>query len=209
MPASASLPISDTDLESPLAAQTGLTALWPFQQAPVPVTRTRLPQDLERFVNSVKNGEAGQVRGVYVSGALALPVIQQPADDPAFVSEKNGEVTQFQSAAFNNITGLLAHNYLSGSEFYELKTGQIVNIVYGNGAIRRYRINEISRFQKLEPNSLRSDFIDLQTGEKVSTAQVFNRYYNGDHKVTFQTCLENEGLSNWGLVFIVAQPILH
>lgn len=204
----ASLPVSDTELDSPLAAQTGLAALWPFHQTKVPAVREKLPGDLERFIKRVKNGEARQVRGVYVSGTIALPVIQQPEEEPAFVSEKWGEITQFRSAAFNNITGLLAHNYLSGGEFYELEAGQLVNIVYGNGSLRRYRVTEISRFQKLKPSSLRSDFIDLQTGQKLSTAEVFNRFYNGDHKVTFQTCLENEGLSNWGLIFVVAQPVL-
>lgn len=190
-----------------LTAPTGLAALWPFQQSRTPAYRERLSPHFEKFINQVKNGVPDQVRGVYVANSFALPVIQQPEDEPAFVSENLGEVTQFRSAAENGITGLLAHNYLSGQEFYELDLGEDVNIVYGNGMYRRYRVTEIRRFQKLTPNSLHSDFIDLESGKKETTAQVFNRFYNGKHKVTFQTCLENEGLSNWGLIFIVAEAV--
>jgi hypothetical protein len=216
MPASPSQPEESFSQNNPklqnaldhrsLTSQTGLAALWPFPRFPAAAQRRRLSTPFEKFIARVKNGQAGQVRGVYVDGAFALPVIQQPGDNPAFVSEKWGEVTQFSSAAANKVTGLLAHNYLSGEEFFELVIGQEVNIVYGDGSYASYQVTDTSRYQKLTPNSLRSDFIDLQTDRRVTTAEVFKKFYNGGHKVTFQTCLEKEGLSNWGLIFIVAKP---
>jgi hypothetical protein len=162
---------------------------------------------LRRFIAKVTNGEPETIRGVYVADVLALPVIQQPDGDAAYVSEEDGVVTQFQSAAHYQVTGLLAHNYLAGELFDGLEPGQTVFIVMGNGDTRRYRVTGVFRYQKLSPNSLRSRLIDLETNQSLSTAEVFGRFYKGEHKVTFQTCLEGEGLLNWGLVFIVAEPI--
>lgn len=45
------------------------------------------------FSKSVQNGKVNVLRGVYVPNVLALPVIQQPADDAYYVSNRNGEAT--------------------------------------------------------------------------------------------------------------------
>jgi hypothetical protein len=161
----------------------------------------------KRFIDKVVDGQKGVVKGVYVPGILALPVIQQPKGEWAFVSEDLGYVTEFQSAARNGVTGLLAHNYLSGELFSKLVVGKEVRIVYGDETVKRYKIEGIYRFQKLTPSSPQSELIDLETNERVTTEYVFNRFYRGKHKVTFQTCLESAGLSNWGLTFTVALPI--
>ncbi len=160
-----------------------------------------------RFIDKVADGQKGVIKGVYVAGIFALPVVQQPEGEWAFVSEESGIVTEFQSAARNGVTGLLAHNYLSGALFYKLKVGKEVRIVYGDKEIKRYQIVGIYRFQKLTPGSPQSELIDLDTNEQVTTEDVFNRFYRGGHKVTFQTCLEAHGHSNWGLTFTVAMPI--
>jgi hypothetical protein len=160
------------------------------------------------FVAQVSDGEAEKVRGVYVPGVFALPVIQQPETDVTFVSDKQGVITEFRKAARNNITGLLAHNYLSGGLFYELSPNQEVRIIYGDGTIRLYEVSSIHSFQKLKPLSVRGPMIDLGNGMRVSTREVFNRFYNGEHQVTFQTSLEREGNLNWGLTFIVANPLI-
>lgn len=159
------------------------------------------------FVETVQDGKGKMVRGVYVEGILAFPVIQQPEKDPTYVSTEWNVVTQFRSAARNGVTGLLAHNYLSGADFYQLSAGQEIWVVYGDGTYRRYRIEDVSQYQKLAPSSLQSDLIELETGKRLTTSEVFNRHYNGDHKLTLQTCLENEGLSNWGLTFWTATPL--
>jgi hypothetical protein len=157
-------------------------------------------------VAQVNNNQKNEIRGVYVPQLFALPVIQQPENNPIFVSNKHDRVTQFQNASRNNVTGLLAHNYLAGGSFQQLAPGHRVLVVYGDGAIRSYRVVSIHHFQKLEPANVRSRLIDLSTGENLSTAQVYSRFYRGEHHVTFQTCLERQGRLDWGLTFVVANP---
>jgi hypothetical protein len=161
----------------------------------------------EAFVASVVNGEAGVVRGVYVPGVLALPVRQQPANNPAYVSPEDGVATQFASAAALGVTGLLAHNYLAGADFFKLAEEQEVRIVYGDGAVKPYRVTMIYRFQALDPYSPYSDFVDLSTGETLSVGQVFTMVYAGGDHVTFQTCIANNGNASWGRLFVIATPV--
>ncbi|MBI1880434.1 MAG: hypothetical protein HYR94_19830 [Chloroflexi bacterium] len=163
--------------------------------------------DFHNFVAQVSNGQRDVLRGVYVRGILAFSIIQQPENNPIFVSNKHDRVTQFQSAARNGVTGLLAHNYLAGSLFYKLAPGYEVLIVYGDGTIQRYRVVSIHRFQKLKPTRLHSKLVDLSTGQELSTAEVFRRFYRGEHHVTFQTCLERNGRLDWGFLFVVAVPL--
>jgi hypothetical protein len=155
----------------------------------------------------VENGQNKAVRGIYVPGFLALPVVQQPSGNAGFVSEKPGTVTQFQLAARYNVLGLLAHNYLSGRDFYRLREGLQVMVVRGDSTIDRYRITGVHEFQKLTPGSNWSHYTDLNSGERLTTYQVFNQFYQGEHHLTFQTCLERNGLETWGLRFVVAEPI--
>jgi hypothetical protein len=172
-----------------------------------PAATSEAPDPLLSFIASVLNGMADLVTGVYVPDLFALPVIQQPEKQPTYVSEQNGLVTQFSSAAKNGVTGLLGHNYLSGELFYKLEIGHEVLIVYGDGAVQHYQVISIDRFQKLTPSSLRSNLVDQDSGETKTTPQVFDQFYRGEHRVTFQTCLEKDGNLNWGLVFIVAVPL--
>jgi hypothetical protein len=164
--------------------------------------------DLYNFVTQVSNNQQNVIRGVYVPSLFSLPVIQQPKNNPIFVSNKHDRMTQFQSAARNGVTGLLAHNYLAGSLFYKLVPGNKILIVYGDGAIQRYQVVSIHRFQKLNPASLHSRLVDLSTGKEFSTAEVFRRFYRGEHHVTFQTCLERGSRLDWGFLFVVAVPLL-
>ena len=180
-----------------------------FQEAgSVDASLEDLAPDLKDFITQVSEGSSGtDLGGVHISGVFSLKVEQQPEDKATHVSTALGSVTQFRSAARNGVTGLLAHNYLSGKLFYNIALGQEVNLVYGDGSIKRYQVSDIQSFQKLTPSSLRGDLIDLETGRKYSTAQVYNRFYTGSDHVTFQTCLEGEGISNWGLTFFVATPV--
>lgn len=163
--------------------------------------------DLERFIDQVSGGTPEtELSGVHVPGILALRVIQQPRDDTTYVSPEWGIATQFKNAAVYGVTGLLAHNYLSGELFYELELGQVINLVFRNGETRPYQVTDIERYQKLEPGSLRSDLVELSSRKRFTTNQVFKRYYTGGDHVTLQTCLAGEGISNWGLIFIVAVP---
>jgi hypothetical protein len=162
---------------------------------------------LNNFVNNLVNGQANSARGVYVPGFMAFPIVQQPRGNTGFVSEQAGTVTQFQLAARYGVIGLLAHNYLSGNEFYRLVEGLKVLVVNGDGSLSNYHITEVVEYQKLTPGSNWSHYLNLETGERLTTYQVFSEYYQGEHHITFQTCLEKDGLETWGLRFVVAEPV--
>lgn len=158
------------------------------------------------FSQIVQNGEADVLRGVYVADAFALPVVQQPSGSPGYVSNYDGQLTQFSMAAqFGNL-GLLAHNHLAGKSFSQLAVGQEVRLIYGNGRVEYFVITEILQYQALQPNSMRSAFRDLATDETITANQLFERVYTGERHVTFQTCIEANGNLSWGRSFIVATP---
>jgi hypothetical protein len=165
------------------------------------------PPELLALATEVYNGDSNTVRGVYIENVIALPVIQQPAGEVGFVSDNSGEITEFQSARKNNVIGLLAHNYLSGSLFYQISPGDIVFVIFGNGTIRRYQVEGHYYFERLDRSNLRSHFVDLSNGATLTSDMVFDRFYKGNHQLTFQTCLARNGISNWGLQFTHALPI--
>jgi hypothetical protein len=170
-------------------------------------SETALP-DYQSFVALVRNGEKGVLRGVYVPGVLALPIVQQPVGNPGFVSQKNDEVTQFKMAAEAGIVGLLAHNYLSGAIFTNLSIGQEVRLIYGDGAVEYFEIDQILQYQALQPFSPNSEFRDLETNVTITAEQLFGKVYRGEKHVTFQTCIDANGNSSWGRLFVIAQPKL-
>jgi hypothetical protein len=158
------------------------------------------------FSESVQNGEADILRGVYVQNILALPVVQQPADQPYHVSNRDGELTQFSMVSRYGNIGLLAHNTLSGSLFSGLAPGQEVRLVYGDGRVEHFVIAETMEFQALEPGSVTSAFRNLDEDEVLSAGEMFNRAYVGERRVVFQTCIKAEGNVSWGRLFVVAVP---
>jgi hypothetical protein len=80
-------------------------------------------------------------------------------------------------------------------------------LVYGDGSTTSFRIEAMHRFQALSPDSTQSRFIDLESGEELSAASLFYNIYNNDNAVVLQTCIENDGISTWGRLFVVATPI--
>ena len=168
---------------------------------------TKAAIEFLNFVDSVSNGMQDVIRGVYVKGEFALPVIQQPSGQNGFVSSIEGVITQFGMPSKYGSTGLLAHNYLSGRHFFDLTIGDVVQVVYGDGNIFDYQISEIQEYQALQPNSPSSDFRDLNTGAQLTATQLFKKVYTGNHHLTLQTCIQ-EGLDDtWGRLFIIANPI--
>jgi hypothetical protein len=158
------------------------------------------------FSKSVQNGEAGVLRGVYVPDVLALPVVQQPASKPYYVSNRDGQITQFAIASQYGNTGLLAHNTLSGRLFLQLVIGQEVRLVYGDGKVEYFLITQSLRFQALQPESVSSSFQNLDRSETLTAGQMFTRAYVGESRVVFQTCLAAEGNPSWGRLFVIAVP---
>ena len=158
------------------------------------------------FSQAVQNGKADSLRGVYVSNVLALPVVQQPSGNAGYVSSNDGQATQFAMASqFGNV-GLLAHNYLSGKSFSQLTVGQEVRLVYGDGRVEYFIVAEVLQYQALQPNSPWSSFRGIHDNTTLTAEQMFKRVYAGDRHVTFQTCIQAEGISSWGRLFVVAVP---
>ncbi len=158
------------------------------------------------FSASVQNGQADVLRGVYVANVLALPVVQQPADQPYYVSGHDGELTQFAMASQYGTIGLLAHNSLSGRFFPKLAAGQEVLLVYGTGRVEYFVVAQILRFQALQPDSVTSSFRNLDKDEVLSASEMFNRAYVGERHLVFQTCIAGYGDPSWGRLFVLAVP---
>jgi len=165
----------------------------------------RIP-DFTVFSQTVQNGKADSLRGVYVPNVMALPIVQQPSGNAGYVSSNDGQATQFAMASqFGNV-GLLAHNYLSGKSFSQIAVGQEVRLIYGDGRVEYFIVTEILQYQALQPNSPWSSFRSLNDDTTLNAEQMFKRVYAGDRHVTFQTCVQAEGISSWGRLFVVAVP---
>jgi hypothetical protein len=172
----------------------------------IPVQAREALPTLTSFIASVRDGNAKAVRGVYVQNVMAFPIVQQPSGYPGFVSTEDRVLTQFNMAAEVGNVGLLAHNYLAGSAFPQLATGQEVKLIYGDGRIESFIITHTLRYQALDPYSTSSDFRNLDTNISISAEELFRQVYRGDRHVTFQTCIEANGNSSWGRLFIIAEP---
>lgn len=159
------------------------------------------------FVSSVVNGKGNEIRGIYSESEFAFPVVKQPAGNAGYVSTLEGVVTEFSMAKKYGVTGIVAHNYLAGGDFFTLEIGEVIEVVYGDGEIMRYEITSIQSYQALSPNSATGQFVDLATSEKISASQLFKRVYMGSQHLTLQTCIQQGTVDTWGRLFIIAEPI--
>jgi len=167
---------------------------------------TPLPT-LPTFIGNVVDGNENVLRGIYVADVMAFPVVQQPSGNPGYVSTTEATITQFGMASqFGNI-GLLAHNYLAGYSFPQVKAGDTIVLIYGDGHTHSFTVEEVLSYQALTPYSPYSSFKDLQSGATLSAEELFNKVYRGDFHVTLQTCIDNAGVSSWGRLFIIAKPV--
>ncbi len=163
---------------------------------------------VDEFINKVKNGNSAQVVGLIVENKFMLPVVQQPYDNPGYVSYNSGELTQFGMAAqMGGSIGILAHNFLDGANFFNVGNGEIIQVVYGDGRVDDYQIDIIQSYQALVPTSPYTDFKDLVSGEVISASTLFTRVYMGGDHVTLQTCIEQNGDDSWGRLFVMAYPL--
>jgi hypothetical protein len=177
---------------------------------PVQVYAKDIPNtlpDLNTFIETVTDGNASALRGVYVSNVMALSIVQQPVGYPGYVSTEETVATQFGIAAEVGNVGLLAHNTHAGSFFSNIKQGDRIILVYGDGHIESFMANSIQRYQALDPLNPYSEFKDLETQTSYTAEKLFNNVYRGEYHLTLQTCIENNGNSSWGRLFIVATPV--
>jgi hypothetical protein len=193
-----------------LIVGTFLSILLCTLSTPAPVYARDLPDplpNLDVFIESVKDGNASTLRGVYVPTVMAYSVTQQPTGYPGFVSTIASTTTQFSMASEVGNIGLLAHNYLAGSSFSKIIQGNQIILIYGNGRTEVFLVESVLSFQALDPLDPYSLFKDLETQHTITAEELFNTVYRGEYHVTLQTCLENEGKLSWGRMFIIAKPI--
>ncbi|HVN56248.1 MAG TPA: hypothetical protein VMT46_18100 [Anaerolineaceae bacterium] len=161
---------------------------------------------MTEFISQIRNGKSGQLVGIYAPDIMALPVIQQPAKSPSFVSTAPDTLTQFGMASQYGTIGILAHNNLAGANFYKFAAGDLVALVYGDGVVKFYQIDRIQRFQALSPESPFSNFIELDHPDKqITSTELFNRIYSHGDPLVFQTCLAVRGNLSWGRIFVTAK----
>ncbi len=176
-----------------------------YTSTPLPTLTPLPPPFLDTFVAALNNGNASQVVGVFVDGVMALKVVQQPANDPAYVSQLREIATYFTMVMqYTGNTGLLAHNYLAGLYYFDLMPGQVVVLIYGDGRTEEYIVSHGEEYQALSPNSPTSSFVDLVSGETLNTMDLFYRVYGGASRTTFQTCIAQGSEDSWGRLFVIA-----
>jgi len=135
------------------------------------------------------------VRVIVVQDNITLftaRVVQQPEDDNNFVSDKNKTVTGFSFASAHETIGLMAHNNLTGRYFDNMEIGDTAYVEYRDKIWEKFIINEIERFEAVNPDDPYSDFISVETGEKINALDLAMREY-GQGGITFQTCYGQNG----------------
>lgn len=163
---------------------------------------------LHEFIPTIRNGNPRQLVGVFVNQTMALKVVQQPATNPGFVSSSPEVVTQFALASQYGTTGLLAHNTAAGQYFDEIHSGQRIILVFGNGDLKYFEVDQIRKFQALSPNNPYSNFTDLaSSGKLLSVESLFYQIYQSKGNLVFQTCIAKDGELSWGRLFVIAHPI--
>lgn len=157
---------------------------------------------LGEFVATLSKTDSSQLIGVYVKNTLAAKVVQQSYS--TYVSGSSRTLTQFGIASDYGSIGLLAHNYLSGSAFFNMRSGTEIFLVYGDGSTKKYKVTGIKKYQAVNPTDPYSDFIDLNNpGGVLSSDDVINETY-GSGALVFQTCISKDGNSLWGRLFVIA-----
>jgi hypothetical protein len=164
---------------------------------------------LEEFRNSLAyTGNAKQPIGVFVKDVMAFPIVEQPRNNPAFVSEEEDKITHFSLAERYGTIGLLAHNDRAGVTFFELQTGDVIWIIFGNGTMKRFRVSAVERYQALSPTSPYSTFVNLDdpTRKRLSASELFLRIYQQPGNLVLQTCIAQGNEPSWGRLFVIAEP---
>jgi hypothetical protein len=199
-----------TQLKNGISAGALLCILFCIFALPSQVYAKDVPNSvpaLNTFIETVKNGNAGTLRGVYVPNVMALSIVQQPVGYAGYVSTAESVATQFSIATEVGNVGLLAHNTHAGGFFSNIKQGDRIVLVYGDGHIESFMAESIQRYQALDPLNPYSQFKDLETQTSFTAEELFNNVYRGEYHLTLQTCIENNGNSSWGRLFIVASPV--
>ena len=162
-----------------------------------------------QFIKSVTSKRAGnQIVGLIAPKHFNLPITQQPTGRADFVSSEPEVVTEFSLSKQYGSTGLLAHNHLAGSNFSSLKENDLIVLVTANKEYKFFKIEKISSYQALSPNSPYSNFVDLTDSSRVlSAVDLFLEVYTQEDSLVIQTCIAQGNEASWGRLFIQAFPV--
>ncbi|PKO05641.1 MAG: hypothetical protein CVU41_11255 [Chloroflexi bacterium HGW-Chloroflexi-3] len=162
-----------------------------------------------QFIKNVTAKKSGnQYVGMIVPKLFTLPIAQQPTGRPDFVSNESDVVTEFSLANQFGTTGLLAHNYLAGSNFSKLEENDLIVLVTANKEYKLYKVEKILSYQALSPNSPYSNFVDLNDSSRVlSAVELFMEVYTETGSLVIQTCIAQGNEPSWGRLFVQAFPV--
>ncbi len=176
-----------------------------FAARNVSLPTTESQAGLNTFVDSVVNGNADQVVGIYVADKFAMPMVQQLEGDHAFISSMPNTLTQFGLPSDYGVLGVLAHNTEAGASFYDLETGDEVVAVYGDGQLVRYEIDTSEVWEAFNPHDpYNGTFENVETSETLSLRDLFFDTYTTADTLVFQTCYAQGDNTEWGRLFITA-----
>lgn len=163
------------------------------------------------FSSRLAGRSSRQITQVTVPDLFSFQVVEQPANNPAYVSSAADTLTHFRTAEKYGTIGILAHNHLAGAQFFDLILGDRIDLVMaeedGGQAVRSFWVFSIREFQAASPNSPYSEFIDLKTDQRYSASQLFLEIYGNDGLLVLQTCLSRDGVDSWGRIFVIASPV--
>lgn len=138
---------------------------------------------------------------VYAPGVFNFPIVGQ---DQGEVTGQADEVSLFEGPFLEyGVVGLLGHDYLAGSEFYELEQGDWLIVWLEGGGLEAYQIAEIRQFQAVGSVYPFQAFADLETGTVLSEEEVFEAMYRRPGGLVLQTCIDG----GWGLAFWVGEKM--
>ena len=138
-------------------------------------------------------------------GGRVYPVELQPVDDPGFVSDREGVVTDFQLAT--GAVGLLAHNTRkTGEAILGLESGDSVELCVDN-EVKKFVVINTNVLRAITPSSPYSFFEDPESGGIFSAEEVFNMIYEESKGVVFQTCLGENGNMQGSRFFVIADEV--
>lgn len=194
----------------PLVIKPGESGEQPAAQPTPTPAPTSTPEptfpSLEDFISQVASGQSSAWRGLYATEKFTARIVQQPPNNYSFISWEIDVLTQYMLAE-EDVVGLLAHNTHAGQYYFWFGVGDEFYLVSDDRQTQLYQVQRIDRYQALQPSSNVSDYKNLDSGEILTTAQLFARYYMGDPHVTLQTCIAQNGQANWGRLFVVASAV--
>ncbi len=191
---------SSTTSRTPTYTHYPTTSPTPTTAVPAP---TATVNTFDAFVKECERAGVADVSCMYVEGVLALNL--ERLDGLIFPKQEG--MAKIWNEAWNEgqVVGILAHNSSEGQKFYQLVVDQIIYLIWTNGKIEGYRINEKAMWRNDDDGKLLL-FSPWNGGLEVSDEDLINLYYrrgNDFNKMVLQTCISNTE----GLFFVVANRI--